>query len=89
MPEPPSSHPPRRRVGVYERLRGPADGSPAQTCSETSSLFIIRPTAQWYGSLAKISGVIVAFDTAGEVIFAGANQSSNQRVERPLSVEMG
>jgi hypothetical protein len=28
MPEP--SHPPRRRVGVYERLRGPADGSPAR-----------------------------------------------------------
>jgi hypothetical protein len=28
MPEP--SHPPRRRVGVYERLRGPAGGSPAR-----------------------------------------------------------
>ena len=28
MPEP--SHTPRRRVGVYERLRGPADGSPAR-----------------------------------------------------------
>jgi hypothetical protein len=26
MPEP--SHDPRRRVGVYERLRGPAGGSP-------------------------------------------------------------
>ncbi len=30
MPEPPSSHEPRRRVGVYERLRGPAGGSPAR-----------------------------------------------------------
>jgi hypothetical protein len=30
MPEPLSSHRPRRRVGVYERLRGPADGSPAR-----------------------------------------------------------
>jgi hypothetical protein len=29
------------------------------------------------------------FDTDGEVIFAGANQSANQRVERPLSVVMG
>ncbi len=28
MPEP--SHTPRRRVGVYERLRGPAGGSPAR-----------------------------------------------------------
>jgi hypothetical protein len=28
MPEP--SNAPRRRVGVYERLRGPADGSPAR-----------------------------------------------------------
>jgi hypothetical protein len=28
-------------------------------------------------------------DTAGEVIFAGANQSANQRGERPLSVELG
>jgi len=28
MPEP--SHAPRRRVGVYERLRGPAGGSPAR-----------------------------------------------------------
>jgi hypothetical protein len=31
MPEPSSAHPPRRRVGVFERLRVPADGSPAQT----------------------------------------------------------
>ena len=30
MPEPSSSRSPRRRVGVYERLRGPADGSPAR-----------------------------------------------------------
>ena len=30
MPESSSSHPPRRRVGVYERLRGPAGGSPAR-----------------------------------------------------------
>jgi hypothetical protein len=28
MPEP--SHAPRRRVGVYERLRGPAGGSPTK-----------------------------------------------------------
>ena len=30
MPEPPSSNAPRRRIGVYERLRGPAGGSPAR-----------------------------------------------------------
>jgi len=30
MPEPPSSNASRRRVGVYERLRGPAGGSPAR-----------------------------------------------------------
>jgi hypothetical protein len=30
MPEPSSSNTPRRRVGVYERLRGPAGGSPAR-----------------------------------------------------------
>ena len=30
MPEPSSSPRPRRRVGVYERLRGPAGGSPAR-----------------------------------------------------------
>jgi hypothetical protein len=30
MAEPPSSNAPRRRVGVYERLRGPAGGSPAR-----------------------------------------------------------
>jgi hypothetical protein len=28
MPEPSSSNVPGRRVGVYERLRGPAGGSP-------------------------------------------------------------
>jgi hypothetical protein len=30
MPEPSSSNAPRRRVGVYERLRAPAGGSPAR-----------------------------------------------------------
>jgi hypothetical protein len=30
MPEPSSSHAPRRRVGVYERLRGTAGGSPTR-----------------------------------------------------------
>jgi hypothetical protein len=30
MAEPSSSHAPRRRVAVYERLRGPAGGSPAR-----------------------------------------------------------
>ena len=30
MAEPSSSNAPRRRVGVYERLRGPAGGSPAR-----------------------------------------------------------
>jgi hypothetical protein len=30
MSEPSSSNAPRRRVGVYERLRGPAGGSPAR-----------------------------------------------------------
>jgi hypothetical protein len=30
MPERPSPNAPRRRVGVYERLRGPAGGSPAR-----------------------------------------------------------
>ncbi len=30
MPEPPSSNAARRRVGVYERLRGPAGSSPAR-----------------------------------------------------------
>jgi hypothetical protein len=30
MPEPSSPNPPRRRVGVYERLRGPTGGSPAR-----------------------------------------------------------
>jgi hypothetical protein len=30
MPEPSSPNAPRRRVGVYERLRGPAGGSPAR-----------------------------------------------------------
>jgi hypothetical protein len=30
MPERPSPNAPRRRVGIYERLRGPAGGSPAR-----------------------------------------------------------
>jgi hypothetical protein len=30
MAEPSSSHTPRRRVGVYERLRGPPGASPAR-----------------------------------------------------------
>ena len=30
MPEPSPSNTPRRRVGVYERLRGPAGSSPAR-----------------------------------------------------------
>jgi hypothetical protein len=30
---------------------------PLQTCSETSSVFVIRPTAQRYGALAKISQI--------------------------------
>jgi hypothetical protein len=30
MPEPSSSNAPRRRVGVYERLRGPTGASPAR-----------------------------------------------------------
>jgi hypothetical protein len=30
MPEPSSSNAPRRRVGVYERLRGPASSFPAR-----------------------------------------------------------
>ena len=30
MPEPSSSNAPRRRVEVYERLRGPAGSSPAR-----------------------------------------------------------
>jgi hypothetical protein len=30
-------------------------------CSETSSVFIIRPTAQWYGVLVTISWVFVTF----------------------------
>jgi hypothetical protein len=32
-----------------------------QTCSETSLVFIIRPTAQRYGGLVIISGLIVSF----------------------------
>jgi hypothetical protein len=30
VPEPSTSHRPRRRVGLYERLWGPADGSAAR-----------------------------------------------------------
>jgi hypothetical protein len=36
-------------------------------CSETSSVFIIRPTAQGYGVLVKISGLIVAFSELGHM----------------------
>jgi hypothetical protein len=39
MPEP--SHRPRRRVGVYERLRGPAGGSPARLFGIGVVVFII------------------------------------------------
>ena len=42
----------------------PAARQDVQTCSETSSVFIIRPTAQRYGVLVIISWVIVVF---GEV----------------------
>jgi hypothetical protein len=41
MPEPPSSHAPRRRVGVYARLRGPADGSPARRLGAGVVLIIL------------------------------------------------
>jgi hypothetical protein len=41
MPEPSSSHTPRRRVGVYERLRGPAGASPARMIGIGVGLLII------------------------------------------------
>jgi len=41
MPEPPSSNAPRRRVGVYERLRGPAGASPARMIGIGVGLLII------------------------------------------------
>ncbi len=41
MPEPSSSHTPRRRVGVYERLRGPAGASPARMIRIGVGLLII------------------------------------------------
>jgi hypothetical protein len=41
MPEPSSSHTPRRRVGVYERLRGPAGASPAKMIGIGVALFVI------------------------------------------------
>jgi hypothetical protein len=41
MPEPSSSNAPRRRVGVYERLRGPADGSPARMIGIGVGLLVI------------------------------------------------
>jgi hypothetical protein len=41
MPEPSSPNAPRRRVGVYERLRGPAGGSPARMIGIGVGLLII------------------------------------------------
>jgi hypothetical protein len=41
MPEPSSPHAPRRRVGVYEHLRGPAGGSPARTIGIVVVVLII------------------------------------------------
>ena len=41
MPEPPSSNAPRRRVGVYERLRGPTGSSPARMIGIGVGLLII------------------------------------------------
>jgi hypothetical protein len=41
MPEPSSSNAPRRRVGVYERLRGPAGGSPARMIGIGVGLLLI------------------------------------------------
>jgi hypothetical protein len=36
-----------------------------QTCTETSSVFIIRPTAQWYGVLVTTSRVCAILDNGG------------------------
>jgi hypothetical protein len=41
MPEPSSSNAPRRRVGVYERLRGPTGASPARMIGIGVLLLII------------------------------------------------
>jgi hypothetical protein len=41
MPERPSPNAPRRRVGVYERLRGPAGGSPARMIAIGVGLLIL------------------------------------------------
>jgi hypothetical protein len=41
MPEPSSSHAPRRRVGVYERLRGPAGASRARMIGIGVGLLVI------------------------------------------------
>jgi hypothetical protein len=41
MPERPSPHAPRRRVGVYERLRGPAGASPARMIGLGVGLLIV------------------------------------------------
>jgi hypothetical protein len=41
MPEPPSSNAPRRRIGVYERLRGPAGASPARMIGVGVVLLVI------------------------------------------------
>jgi hypothetical protein len=50
-------------VNPFQELKDPPQGWPLRTCSETPSVFIIRPTAQRYGVLVIISWVIVAFDT--------------------------
>jgi hypothetical protein len=41
MPERPSPNAPRPRVGVYERLRGPAGGSPARMMGIGVGLLIL------------------------------------------------
>jgi hypothetical protein len=41
MSEPSSSNAPRRRVGVYERLRGPTGGSPARMIGIGVAVLII------------------------------------------------
>jgi hypothetical protein len=41
MPEPSPPNAPRRRVGVYERLRGPAGASPARMIGIGVGLLII------------------------------------------------
>jgi hypothetical protein len=50
-----------------------------QPCSETSSVFIIRPTAQRYGILAKISWVFVIF---GEMEPSRTGSKRDKCIER-------